>query len=269
VANATTSPAGFAARWAATLHPHRALLSGHRWRARRLAYGFPDAGFAFSRRSDWTEGFLPLPEGGRAAFRRAYARWAAACGLELVETDAPKAVLRVFVTGADLGANEGEGWPQVGYGYYPGDLPGSGDVWLTTEVLRHGWEDGGFSLFTAVHEIGHALGLKHPHEDTPAMPPAFDCWSWTVMSRRPGAGSAVRGTPRDLPSYPAEPAPLDVKAVRLLYGASPARRPAAVRFPPHREREACPAGTPTVRDLPASVTPRRSRQGRCAAGRRP
>jgi serralysin len=257
--------AGLAARWAVALFPHRALLSGHRWRVRRLSYGFADVGFDFSWRSDWTEGFLPLPEGGRAAFRRAYARWAAACGLELVEADA---LLRVFVTEAELGANEGEGWPRVGYGYYPGDLPGSGDIWLTPEVLRHGWEDGGFSLFTAVHEIGHALGLKHPHEDTPAMPPAFDCWSWTVMSRRPGAGSAVRGTPRDLPSYPAEPAPLDVKAVRLLYGAPPpARGPAAAdRLPPPHQWEACPAGTPTVRDLPASVTPRRSRQGRCAAG---
>jgi hypothetical protein len=68
MANATTSAAGFAARWAATLFPHRALLSGHRWRARRLAYGFPDAGFAFSWRSDWTEGFLPLPEADRGRY---------------------------------------------------------------------------------------------------------------------------------------------------------------------------------------------------------
>ena len=225
--NTVAPPASLAARWAAALFPHRALLSGHRWRARRLAFGFPDAGFAFSWRSDWTEGFLPLPEAGRAAFRRAYARWAAACGLELVETDAPGALLRVFVTRADLGANEGEGWPRLGYGYYPGDLPGSGDVWLTTEVLRRSWGDGGLNLFTAVHEVGHTLGLKHPHEGSPAMPAAFDRWSWTVMSRRPAAGSTVRGTPRDLPAYPDRPAPLDVRAVRLLYGAPPRLPPSS------------------------------------------
>jgi serralysin len=66
----------------------------------------------------------------------------------------------------------------------------------------HGYE-------ALVHEIGHAFGLKHPHEGTNTLPPAEDNNSSTVMSYDFQGGST--GTPMVY----------DLLALHSLYGARP------------------------------------------------
>ena len=61
---------------------------------------------------------------------------------------------------------------------------------------------------TILHEVGHALGLKHPFEGSPTLAKVLDNESWTVMSYTP----APSGT------HPSTYSPLDLAALDWLYG---------------------------------------------------
>ena len=71
----------------------------------------------------------------------------------------------------------------TGWAYLPGSASRvSGDVWIDNLVASNGdltIGDDGYK--TILHEIGHAMGLKHPHE-APALPDAEDSRKFTVMS---------------------------------------------------------------------------------------
>jgi serralysin len=66
---------------------------------------------------------------------------------------------------------------------------------------------GRYGYMTLVHEIGHALGLKHPHTGTPILAPAEDNTTNTVMTYNSSGSSA--GTFM----------PYDIKALQDMYGA--------------------------------------------------
>lgn len=91
----------------------------------------------------------------------------------------------------------------------------AGDVHLNPNYDRLGDPEGfqhppgQYGYFILIHEIGHALGLKHPFEGSPALPLAEDHDSNTVMSY------TTRG------DAPATPMPYDLLALHYLYGMRP------------------------------------------------
>lgn len=115
--------------------------------------------------------------------------------------------------------------PNPAYTYYPGTGLG-GDVWFDN-LTYHGFttaQVGSYSWLTHIHEIGHALGLKHSFEIDPAaptqvvMPLNQDALEYTVMSYRSFEG-ASQGYTNEKYSFPQTFMMYDIAALQSMYGA--------------------------------------------------
>jgi serralysin len=104
----------------------------------------------------------------------------------------------------------------------PEDSRISGDIWLVESGLAVAdARDASGSYFDWViaHEIAHALGLKHPDDDSsgfPALPLEVDGLNYTVMS-----GVSIAGVADGwMNLYPSSLMSLDIGALQALYGVN-------------------------------------------------
>lgn len=206
-----------------------ALLGGTQWLSKALTFSFPGAtstwstavngGYGPSNGSGepWSADYQPLVASDMAAVRTALQAWQAVSGLSFTESvDDATTVgdLRFAYTwGAEMDGAQA-------YAYFPGSGPVGGDVWFNTRgtSFTDPWNLGTFEYLTVVHEIGHALGLKHPFDSSSLsstlLPSSLDSRSYTVMSY-----SAAPGDVNTAFSYePTTPMVLDIRALQTLYG---------------------------------------------------
>ena len=211
-----------------------ALIDGSKWGAGglgtgvELTYSFPwDSGipphYSFDYGSgelEWT-GAAALDDDEQAAVIQALTSISRGANISFVETADNASVVGElrFTASSTTGGS-------YAHAYVPlADYPDSGDVWFS-KGSEFDWQypgnvvsPGSYEYLTIIHEIGHALGLRHPFDegfDLEVLPPELDNYLWTVMSytAREGAEPWVGAD-----FYPTTLMYLDLVALETLYGA--------------------------------------------------
>jgi serralysin len=156
----------------------------------------------------------PVGQGREAARRAAPARTSPASPTSSIQEAAQDWAADIRIARSSA--------PSTAWAYYPNAREG-GDVWFGN---RHGFDQprlGTYQFVVAIHELGHALGLKHPHESWNGfgpMPLEWDSLEFTVMSYRSKPGGSVNtGYTNGVFDYPQGWMMLDIAALQAMYGA--------------------------------------------------
>ncbi|GEM_PF-932508 len=193
------------------------LLYGSKWLSQSISYSFPQA---ITDLADYSAALLPtyfseISTATQYAVRMALDAWSTVSGLTFLEAAQPAdATIRIFTyTSPDnLTARLVE---------FPSALPEAGDIQLGSYLSAGPWDQGHYSYFTLLHELGHALGLKHPHDaigDFPAADKASDSILASIMSYFSYPGGSAGGYTIMPGSYPFRPMLNDIAAIQYLYG---------------------------------------------------
>lgn len=120
-----------------------------------------------------------------------------------------------------------------GYAYYPsnGDAQG-GDIWVnpdySIDYKYNSWDFGSYNYLALLHEIGHAVGLKHPFDGETTLPTETYSRQYTVMSYTDHPQSTylevteIRGlySWRYYDVQPESPMLYDIAVMQYMYGAN-------------------------------------------------
>lgn len=246
-----------------------ALLAGAMWgdgelgQPVELTYSFPagDSWWAYDEES--SAGWYGLNSSARPFFEAALASWTQVSGLtitEIADTHTYGDIRVAYSQGVDDNSSAhaylpGPGTPITDPDAVPADdapaadvaapvddtapvvtppapliveaLPENGDIWLHPATTA--FSPGGHDYYTLLHEIGHALGLKHSFETEGEFLPleaSYESDRYTVMSYTSSEAAGFRYTnlPDNLYSEtvikPTTPMLYDVRAIQYLYGAN-------------------------------------------------
>jgi Ca2+-binding RTX toxin-like protein len=196
------------------INNYTALLSGSSWagsgvtgRSAFVSYSIdsaiPTHVQDFYGAGAYTASYRPFSAADATAARNALTQWEQISGLKFVEV--PSGMGDITFGRYQESLSNSPGWS--GRAYYPGRSAGDGfafesaiggnveiDIDTTSTEM----------LYVLLHEIGHAIGLKHPFEGSPTLDAATDNHTNTVMSYTGGLVSVL--------------GPFDIYAAQSIYG---------------------------------------------------
>jgi len=204
-----------------------ALLEDYRWitsigGTTQLSYSFPSGSDTFWV-SDYGEevvSWSALAMVEQAQVRSALSAWSAIANITFAEVvDQSSSVGDLRFSHSDAVGADDSG-VTVGFAYLPWPkytsgaeaAESAGDVWLNNSDYSAG--QGGSSYRILVHEIGHAIGLSHPHDGAALLDAAYDSAQYSIMSYNRHPDSVFDGRQVTTPML------YDIAAVQYLYGAN-------------------------------------------------
>jgi len=132
--------------------------------------------YAFAAPADLPAGYATADNRLKAAVRTAVDIAEATAGLRFVEVEAGADEMMTFAYNGDR-----QGWSWAFFPTATEDDPDiSGGIAMNRFYGSYAPGSGGFQVL--LHEIGHAMGLKHPHDGTPRLPGRLDNTNNTIMS---------------------------------------------------------------------------------------
>lgn len=190
-----------------------ALFSGSQWGINIVRCSFPDSRSDYQWINPSADGYKPLDFNTEQAVRHVLEGWSPQSGGPRMGLTSVEGITNL---GFDYAGRNGAEIQIAGFnpnstinrshGYYPGVPSYGGDTWLE-------WNSdlpGSSSYFLTLHELGHSLGLKHPHESggrVPKMSATHDSPEYTVMSY-----GSFYDKPQTFMQY-------DIAALQAMYGA--------------------------------------------------
>ena len=191
------------------------LLSGAKWSSPTITYSFPTAAGQYGYTGEAQNNFAAVNATQQSAIVAALGMFSSVSNLSFTAAAAGAGTLRFAQS--DL--------PGTAWAYYPTADEQGGDVWFNQSK---GWyaapQVGNYAFHTILHELGHAVGLKHAHEASgafKALTGAANSMEYTVMTYASYAGASVRtGYVNETSSYAQSLMLYDIAAIQKLYGAN-------------------------------------------------
>jgi Ca2+-binding RTX toxin-like protein len=207
---ATTSTLGVTYVTLPESDPASHLIKGLKWGA-GLGHG-TSLTYSFAAPQSAAAKLRTLTNAEEDCITSAIKIWASVANIafrEVNETTTTIGDVRFAKTAQAIGLNA--------FAYTPSSSAQGGDVWLVDKMWNsNGFATGSYADFTVLHELGHALGLRHAFDGANPLPAARNNLFNTIMSYT-ASSQSKRG---DIYTsyYPTTPMYYDLLSMQALYG---------------------------------------------------
>ncbi len=208
------------------------LLYGTNWVSSSITYSFPTTGSVWSTSPSsgygpkngggepWSDRYNTSSTSDRTYTKQILQSWANVANITFAEVADNSTTVGDFRFAYTYLASHDAAVAWVAD--FPGPFASAGDIWYNAEGSSavSVFKQGSFAGFTVLHELGHALGLKHPFQASSTvssiLPDQWDSQSYSVMSYSSSTNSLAKNSSY----YPTTPMLLDIQAIQYIYGAN-------------------------------------------------